>query len=202
MSEELNMNSLIKSEETLPALPEEPKSGSLTKTKSYIRNIIVEQDPKLLEIWDEIDGEMDLNEVVMFNFQQAQVHLQQEQVRYYTLNAKVDAALEKITDIIGKMGTVGTDEAEIQVKAHEVCQKQLEKSRTYILKLQSSSTSMAKEHRQCQMQQKFIIHIIQVQKLLMGIRASIDANVHDLNALNAIRADMKELNRDLFGVRG
>ena len=61
---------------------------------------------------------------------------------------------------------------------------------------------MAKEYRSCLMQQEFIVHIIKVQQLLMGIRASIDANVHDLNVLNAIKADMKELNRELFGARG
>lgn len=201
MTEDLNMNSLIKSEETLPALPEQPKVGSMTKTKSYIREIIAEQDPKLLEVWDELDGVMDTNEVTRFNLQQAQIHLQQEQVRYYTLDAQVQKALEKVTEILGKMGTVGIDEAEIQRHTYEACQKSLEKSRKYILQLTTSVTSMAKEYRQCMMQQEFIVHIVKVQQLLMGIRASIDTNVHDLNSLKAIRADMKELNRDLFGMR-
>lgn len=201
MTEELDMNALIKHEDMLPDISPEPPDGTLTKTKGYIREVIGESDPKLLEVWDELEKVSNTNEVIKFNLQQAQVHLQQEQVRYYILDAKVQQEMQKITDTVGLIDSVGPDAAEIQIKAHESCRKSLEQSRKYILSLGLSVTAMAKEYRQCMMQQEFIVHIVKVQQLLMGIRASIDANVHDLNALKAIRADMKELNRDLFGVR-
>ena len=198
----MDMNDAITPIPDMPQIEIRKPKGSLTKTKSYIRDVIGESDPKLLEVWDEIEGDIDTNEVIKFNLQQAQVHLQQEQVRYYTLDAKVQATMEKITDKIDLIDTVGPDEADIQIKAHETCQKSLAQSRKYILQLTASVTAMAKEYRSCLMQQEFIVHIIKVQQLLMGIRASIDANVHDLNVLNAIKADMKELNRELFGARG
>ena len=92
----MDMNDAITPIPDMPQIEIRKPKGSLTKTKSYIRDVIGESDPKLLEVWDEIEGDIDTNEVIKFNLQQAQVHLQQEQVRYYTLDAKVQATMERL----------------------------------------------------------------------------------------------------------
>lgn len=174
----------------------EPRSdaGNMPITKSYIRGIIADHDPILAQVWDELESIGNTNDLVKYNLQQAQVHLQQEQARFYANEAfKKDLLLE-----IAKGGQSRADDLADQVKAAD---KRTKDSQDYMIKLMNTTTAMAKEFRQCTMQQKYIVHMVQVQQFLIGLKASLHRNVRDVDALNQISRDMSQMAASCFSVR-
>lgn len=176
-------------------------SGNMSVTKKYIRDLIVQHDPALAEVWDELESIGNTNDLVKHNLQQAQIHLQQEQARYYGLETRMIEHLKAIAEAAkDENNEIAKNKVDILIRERNDTQKQLAKSREYIIKLMNTTTSMAKEYRQCMMQQKYIVHMVQVQQFLLALKASLHRNVRDVDALNAISSDMSEMSSSCFSM--
>ena len=199
MSEEGSVVALVNN---LPIVPEamsmqiemRSDAGNMPITKAYIRDIIADHDPVLAQVWDELESIGNTNDLVKYNLQQAQIHLQQEQARYYGLEARIREHLHKIA-------ACGPEEAKLLMSERAIAQKEAAKSREYMLKLMATTTAMAKEYRQCMMQQKHIFHMVQLQQFLIGLKASLHRNVRDVDALNAISEDMSRMASSCFSIK-
>jgi len=164
---------------------------TLKVTRDQIRKTLNEVDPSICRVWDELGGFIDTNQLILFNLQQVQVHVQKAQQELYERQRYMDAVLAKIID-------KGEEYFHEYLREKERLEGELREHRKHIQALMRDVTSMAKEYRQCAMQKKFNIHISQVLQFQMAVKASIHRHIHDKVLLESIARELTQAGLALF----
>jgi hypothetical protein len=171
----------VEQEERLAVVRQDMEDG--------IRKIKGPRAERLLDLWADISQNNDINEFVRQNLQTNQLHIQEAVSKYWERKANNDKIIEALQDklIDGDVDSLQKYQAEL-----ERIDKEERRDHLYISTLMKSSTSFAKEYRQCATQRKSSVDIAQVQKLLMMIQASIHRYVHDEKVLDSISQDFMQ----------
>ena len=177
-----------------------PPEQAFQRTRDRIRESLIEADDegngvgrRRADIWDDVVGAMDLNEGIKLNIQQVQMHIQDSEQHFWRVQSQHDSRLQELAD-------KGPEHFDQYTKEKREYDEGDAVERRHIQELYKTHVKLAAEYRQCAMQKKLFIHIVQVKQLELVVQAAIHRHIPDRNLRNTIAEEIEEGVRNLFPV--
>jgi hypothetical protein len=150
----------------------------------------------LLGIWHDLRENQDVNEHILNNLNMNQLHIQAAERKFWERKAENDKKLNELEEqLVEKPELMSEYRAEL-----ERIDKEETRHYKYISDLMKSSTTFAKEYRQCAMQRKSSVDIGKVELLKSMFVAAVHRHVHDSETLQAIAQDIRQACLELLPV--
>lgn len=164
-------------------------------TRDFLATIDVgNNNTSLVEAWDRATAFEDSNEIVKQNILKNQVLLEDA----YKTILKDKSSYEKRLEVLRNGMKDNPEQAIEYLNFIRENQEKTNGDRQFLLQLQNANVAMAREYRQCALNNQWFIHVTKMQKFFLLLQAMLQNRVHDPELKKEISNDLRNIGDECF----